>query len=321
MLLDPPDRVVQGVPGAGEHHRRPLDRAAHDVAGDDLPLVVQPLAVLRLLAALHAVVQIQHVRRLGEADLARVDRPAHDAWKAGPGAQIDRLAVRVRPHQPGLREDVVVQILVRGRQIFQTAVVEALDEVIARPLHQGRAVRGPAGEHVDEIDPHLALARALRHRDRQQLEFPVQDVLEPLHHRAQIVPPRGVEPLLRLPVQLDVRHEGVEVVRGLEEQTPPPLVVPRLGVPPRLGLHLFRAPGQQALVLRVGRGGGLLRPAPAQREQVLIRRPIPRRPFDRRPDRRGQLLMIHPRLTSSRKRGTTRASPHRWPLGRRPHPT
>ena len=141
------------------------------------------------------------------------------------GPQIDGLGVCVGLYQLGLREHIVEQVLVGGLQIFQTAGIEALYKVIARSLHQSGSVGVLPGEHIDKIDPRLALSRSFRHGNGQKAQFSIKNILKTLHHRPKIVPPRSIKPLVGLSVQLDVEHEAVKIMGSVKQEAFSPLVI------------------------------------------------------------------------------------------------
>ena len=173
VFLHTTDRVIQGIASACENHRRTFNGTTHNIAGDHFPLVIKPLAVLRFLTTLYAVIEIENIGSFGQAHLSSVNGTTHDSGETGLTFQVHRLRVGVGLYQPCVREYIVEQILVRNCQVFQTAIVEALYKVIACPFHQGRAVRELAGEHIHKIDTRLRLSRSFWHRDCQKAQLPV----------------------------------------------------------------------------------------------------------------------------------------------------
>ena len=152
MFLHTTDRVIQGIASAGENHRCTFNGTTHNIAGDHFPLVIKPLAVLRFLTTFHTVIEVEDIGGFGQAHLSSVNGTTHDGGETGLAFQIHRLRVGIGLYQPCVREYIVKQILVRDCQVFQTTIVEALYKVIARPFHQGRAVRELPGEHIHKID-------------------------------------------------------------------------------------------------------------------------------------------------------------------------
>ena len=105
--MDTPNRVVDGVSGASEYHGRTLNGSAHNIAGNYFPFIIKPLAVLRLFTALHTVIQIKHIRSLGQTYLTGINGTAHDSREPGFGFEVDDLCVRSGLHQTGIREYII----------------------------------------------------------------------------------------------------------------------------------------------------------------------------------------------------------------------
>ena len=260
VFLHTTDRVIQGITSAGKDHRRTFNGTTHNIAGDHFPLVIKPLAVLRFLTTLYAVIEIEDIGGFGQAHLPSVNGTTHDGGETGLAFQVHRFRVGVGLHQPCVREYIVEQILVRDCQIFQTTVVEALYKVITCPFHQGRAVRELPGEHIHKIDTRLRLSRSFRHGDRQKAQLPVQNILKSLHHRSEIVLSGRIKPLFRLAVEFNVGHERVKIMGGFKEKTPPPLFIE---LRPAATDYLFCGECQQLLVRLMRRREILGFPLPA----------------------------------------------------------
>ena len=136
MFLHTTDWVIQGIASAGKDHRRTFNGTTHNIAGDHFPFVIKPLTVLRFLTTFHTVIEVENIGGFGQAYLSSVNGAAHDGGETGLAFQVHRLRIGVGLYQPCVREHIVEQVLVRNRQVFQTAVVEALYKVITCSLHQ-----------------------------------------------------------------------------------------------------------------------------------------------------------------------------------------
>ena len=307
VFLHTTDGVIQGIAGAGEDHRRTFNGTTHNIAGDHFPLVIKPLAVLRLLTTLHTVIEVEDIGGFGQAHLSSVNGTTHDGGKTGLAFQVRRLRVGIGLYQPCVREHIVEQVLVGNCQVFQTAIVEALYKVIACPFHQSRAVRELARDHIHKIDTRLRLSRSFRHGDRQKTQLPVQNILKPLYHRPEIVLTGSIEPLFRLAVEFDISHEGVKIMGRFKEKTPPPLFIK---LRPAATDYLICRERQQLLVYLVCRREILSFPLPAQRKEVAVRSIVFRSAVDHGSDRAGEFFIIHAHFLSNKKRAT-RAFLHR----------
>ena len=298
MFLHTTDGVIQRIASAGKDHRRTFNGTTHNIAGDHFPLVIKPLAVLRFLTTLYAVIEVEDIGGFGQAHLSSVNGTTHDGGETRLAFQVHRLRIGVGLYQPCVREHIVEQVLIGNCQVFQTAVVEALYKVIACPFHQGRTVRKLPGEHIHKIDTRLRLSRSFRHGDRQKAQLPVQNILKPLHHRFEIVLPGGVEPLFRLSVEFDIGHEGVKVMGCFKEKTPPPLFIE---LRPAATDYLICGECQQLLVHLMRRREILGFPLPAQRKEVAVRPIISRSAVDHGSDRAGEFFIIHVHFLSNKK--------------------
>ena len=298
MFLHTTDGVIQGIASAGKHHRRTFNGTTHNIAGDHFPLVIKPLAVLRFLTTFHTVIEVEDIGGFGQTHLSSVNGTTHDGGETGLAFQVHRLRVGVGLYQPCVREHIVEQVLVWNRQVFQTAVVEALYKVIACPFHQGRAVRELSREHIHKIDTRLRLSRSFRHGDRQKAQFPVQNILKPLHHRPEIMLAGSIEPLFRLAVEFDVGHKGVKIMGCFKEKTPPPLFIE---LRPAATDYLICGERQQLLVYLMRRREILGFPFPAQRKKVAVRPDISRSAVDHGSDRAREFFIIHVHFLSNKK--------------------
>ena len=298
VFLHTTDGVIQGIASAGKDHRRTFNGTTHNIAGDHFPLVIKPLAVLRFLTALHTVIEVEDIGGFRQTDLSSVNRTTHDGGETGLAFQVRRLRVGIGLYQPCVGKHVIEQVLVGNCQVFQTTIVEALYKVIACPFHQGRAVRKLAGDHIHKIDTRLRLSRSFRHGDRQKAQIPVQNILEPLYHRFEIVLPGSIEPLFRLAVEFNVGHEGVKIMGRFKEKTPPPLFIE---LRPAATDYLICGECQQLLVHLMCRREILGFPLPAQRKKVAVRPDISRSAVDHGSDRARELFIIHVHFLSNKK--------------------
>ena len=301
VFLHTTDGVIQGIASAGKDHRRTFNGTTHNIAGDHFPLIIKPLAVFCFLTTLHTVIEVEDIGGFGQTHLSSVNGTTHDGGETGLAFQVYRLRVGIGLYQPCVWKHIVEQVLVGNRQVFQTAVVEALYKVIACPFHQGRTIRELPGEHIHKIDTRLRFSRPFRHGDRQKAQLPVQNILKPLHHRSEIVLARGVEPLFRLAVEFNVGHEGVKIMGCFKEKTPPPLFIE---FRPAATDYLICGERQQLLVHLMCRREILGFPLPAQRKEVTVRSIISRSAVDHGSDRAGEFFIIHVHFLSNKKRAT-----------------
>ena len=290
VFLHTTDGVIQGIAGSGKDHRCTFNGTTHNIAGDHFPLVIKPLAVLRFLTTLYAVIEVEDIGGFGQAHLSSVNGTTHDGGETGLAFQVHRLRVGIGLYQPCVREYIIEQILVRDCQVFQTTIVEALYKVIACPFHQGRAVRELAGDHIHKIDTRLRLSRSFRHGDRQKAQLPVQNILKPLHHRLEIVLAGCIKPLFRLAVEFNVGHEGVKIMGRFKEKTPPPLFIELRSAATD---YLIGGECQQLLVCLMCRREILGFPLSTQRKEVAVRPIVSRSAVDHSSDRAGEFFIIH----------------------------
>ena len=298
VFLHTTDGVIQRIASAGENHRRTFNGTTHNIAGDHFPLVIKPLAVLRFLTTLYAVIEVEDIGGFGQAHLPSVNGTTHDGGETGLAFQVHRLRISVSLYQPCVREHIVEQILVGNCQVFQTTIVEALYKVITCPFHQGRAVRELPREHIHKIDTCLRLSRSFRHGDRQKAQLPVQNILEPLHHRPEIVLAGCIKPLFRLAVEFNVGHEGVKIMGRFKEKTPPPLFIE---LRPAATDYLICGECQQLLVHLMRRREILGFPLSTQRKEVAVRPIISRSAVDHGSNRAGEFFIIHVHFLSNKK--------------------
>ena len=292
VFLNTTNRVIQGIPGACEDHRRTLNGTTHNIAGDHFPLVIKPLPVLGFLTTFHTVIEVENIGGFGQTNLTSVNGTTHAGGETGLGFQVDGLVVSVGLYQSSFREHIVVQVFIRRVQIFQTAVIEALYKVITGSFHEGSVVRVLPGDHIDEIDTSLTLTGSFRHGNGQKTQFSVKHILETLHHGLQIVPPGSVKPLFGLSVKLDVGHESVKIVRCFKQQTFSPNLIEMscflAAFPDLSGAHT-----DQLLVQSVSCREILGFPPPAKGKQVIVCAFVSRSTVNSGLYRKCNFLIIH----------------------------
>ena len=107
VFLHTTDGVIQGIASAGKDHRRTFNGTTHNIAGDHFPLIIKPLAVLRFLTTLHAVIEVEDIGGFGQAHLPSVNGTTHNGGETGLTFQVRRLRVSVSLYQPCVREHIV----------------------------------------------------------------------------------------------------------------------------------------------------------------------------------------------------------------------
>ena len=298
LLLQMTNRVIQGIAGAGCHNGRTLNGTAQNIAGNNLPLVVQQNAVLGLGTTLHTVIQIKQISSLRQADLPCVDGTTHDCRESLLGFQVDGFQVCTGTYELGLRENIIVVVLAILVQILQTTFVKALDKIVTGALHQRRAVGIFARDHIYEIDAGLTFACTFRHGDCQELQFAIQNVLITLHHRFQVSAARLIKTLAERLSVLDSLQIIIEEMRGTEHQRPIKQPVELLcqvhALPLCAPVQGFVDARTQHLVVYLVRQRKIFRsPCTNQGEQIIISRKIMRASVNRNQNVRTQSLIVH----------------------------
>ena len=65
----------------------------------------------------------------------------------------------------------------------------------------------------------------LDRKPEKRFYAPRRHYLKPMVQGFQVVPPGGIEPLLRLPVKFDIGHESVKLIGSVKEKTLPPRLI------------------------------------------------------------------------------------------------
>ena len=173
FLLQMTNGVIEGIACSADDNGRSFNGTSDNITRDNLPLVIKALPVLCFLTTFHTVIQIQKVGCFGKTYLPCVNGTAHDGRETGLMQKVDNLRVRIGLYQLAFRENVI-EVVIAGRlQIFQTAQIEGLNQVITCTFHQRRTVRVFSRQHIGEVDTKLGLASTFRHGNGEEVQFSI----------------------------------------------------------------------------------------------------------------------------------------------------
>ena len=218
FLLQVTNGVIKGIACSADNNGSSFNGTSDNITRNNLPLIIKALPVLRFRTTFHTVIQVQKVGCFGKTYLPCVNGTAHDSRKTGLMQKVDNLRVRIGLYQLAFRENVI-EVVITGRlQIFQTAQVERLNQVITCTFHQRRTVRVFSRQHIGEVDTKLGLTCTFRHGNGEEVQFSIQNFLVCVHIPLEVMAAGLVELLIQWLAILNGLQIIIKEMRCAEQQ-------------------------------------------------------------------------------------------------------